>query len=175
MRRHEDTRQRHEDTMTANETNLQNFRASGLHSFGVNTLFQNLQSFIKAKKKTHPGLRDTATAITKLTRKPVSNSIAYWSLRHGDSPQRGTPYPYNCFQQGRPKDKYQILLLESWRNVAIIHKFAPRSAVAAKVSMSDTMNKYIAQWKLSKRFLNGRSICMNHFRSAWLWRNAESW
>ena len=37
--------------------------------------------------------------ITKLTRKPSSNTMAHWSPCHGGSPQRGKPHPQLCWRQ----------------------------------------------------------------------------
>ena len=52
----------------------------------------------------------------------------------------------NCVQKVRPKDKKNVLVLESWRNVATVISSKKRCCC----------------------------MCMNLFRSAWLWRNAQS-
>ena len=49
----------------------------------------------------------------------------------------------NCVQQVRLKDKSKVLVLGAWRNVATVYsRFAPRSAVAAKVGVSNMKNRY---------------------------------
>ena len=62
---------------------------------------------------------------------------------------------FNCVQQVRPKDKNiqkQSSRLESWRSVAAINLLQEALLLPREVCPIQRihMNKYIAQWKLSK-------------------------
>ena len=82
--------------------------------------------------------------ITKLTRKPSSNTMAHWSPCHGGSPQRGKPHPQLCWRQPQrwrqPANLKTLKKRSSSKHVVATcgyGEFAPRSVFAAKVWMPE--------------------------------------
>ena len=82
--------------------------------------------------------------ITKFTRKPASKTIALWSLRHGDSPQRGKAYPQLC-STGRTQSNFSMAATCAWTSSDLLdYDGMPKACKTIRKKKIDKVKRSIA-------------------------------
>ena len=82
--------------------------------------------------------------ITKITRKPASNTIAHGSLRHGDSPQRGKTYLQLC-STGRTQSNFSMAAACAWTSSGLLdYDGMPKACKTIRKKKNDKVKRSIA-------------------------------